>query len=535
MTIDDTDSFVRRDKLAVTSRAKSGLRDRELAQQRAQLDAERKGATSAALRLRPLSGYRFKPPAESAHRVVGSHAPNIWRHKGVSGHFAGRKNDNRARIRFSRGAAQALAYICGETLIDAVTGEQHDYTDKDVVYRATKMPADLKLPAGAVSRADLAREIERAAYKKSENLGLEIIDPIDSHLIKDGEKRGDLDRLLRELADRRAQQLSDATGTAAVAAVHPPDEAGDQRNWHMHVYLPTRKLIVGNGQWRLGAKLDHMQKGARPERFAHEVVRHWGDVQMQVAHERGLDLVLDFRSNRERGVASLPTVHVGRGSVIAAQRGYQQDAIELNDSIRRINEVAARSPAVAALIRDELDRRHREHSSEARRERRALVRQTPVKQITNAIEKALPPSGQKRPMPLPIFMGRLLAQGVAVQRPSVASGGNLNGLRFALLGDPMRAYTGKDLAVHRNGKKMTPYTFPRLLARGLEYDHARDHADTQDPRALTRIAADHRAELAPTPAPTPERQPPSPMNSLDNARQSVARLERAIDDLDLEL
>lgn len=528
---DQRDSLLRRDRLAVAARSKSALRNRQSLQQRAELEAQRKSATSAALRLRPLSTYRFKPGAPTARRVLGAHhRPDVWRHRGVSGHSAGKANDNKSKIRFGRGAAQAIAYVTGDRLIDPVTGQAHDFQKKSVLYAGTCLPAGSSIDPATVSRQALAVEIERSAYKKSENLALEIVDPIDAHLTEHAKNAGGLDELLRDLADRRAQQLSDATGTACVVAVHPPDEQGDQRNYHLHTYIPTRQLVTDEaGRWHLGPKLRHMQRGQHPGKFLSEVVQHWADVQMRAADELGLDLVLDYRSNLERGLDRLPTIHVGRDGTEAAARGHVHNAVEFNARIHAINRIAARNPEVAVLVRDELQRQHRERSNEARRERRALVKPSPTQLITQAIERALPPDGQK--MPLPTFMARLLAQGVVVVRPSVTSGGNLNGLRYALVSDPKTTYSGKQLAVFRNGKKSTPYTFPKLESRGVEFLHARDYGTTQDGRALATLSRQFRAELAPpTPVPQPQKTPP-----LTHSHDAVARIERAIDDLDLEL
>ena len=216
------------------------------------------------------------------------------------GHIAVRTH-NRGR---GHTAAAALAYRAGAALTCSRTGEIHDYRrrEQDGQIAHTGIYAPVKTPL-VESLDALAAAIETAERRQKSRICRDVQMALPAEL-------DEPDRV--ELAQEFAELLAARYNTVAALAVHRPDTAGDERNHHAHVILPTRAL---DDTGQLGAKL-----------------RVLDQVQTSHVEIREIRALWEATANaklRERGIAAAH-VHTGRTEDPAPTLGARDTAIERN-------------------------------------------------------------------------------------------------------------------------------------------------------------------------------------------------------------
>ena len=128
-----------------------------------------------------------------------------------------------------RSSIAAAAYRACTRLVDALTGLVHDYTLK-----RGRLGGGVELPLEAPrwSREELWHAVERAEKRRDAQLAREIIVALDHRLSVDDNM---------ELVRRFVRTLVDQ-GMGVQWDVHAPDRRGDQRNFHAHLLLTTRRI-----------------------------------------------------------------------------------------------------------------------------------------------------------------------------------------------------------------------------------------------------------------------------------------------------
>ena len=236
----------------------------------------------------------------------------------------------------SRGAGQsavaAAAYRSAECILDERTGLTHDFTRRRGVEHV-----EIALPSGvqadwAKDRAKLWNAAERAEVRKDARVAREFEIGVPHQFT--AEQRLEATRLF-------AQALADRYGAAVDFAIHSPQGKSDIRNHHAHLLMTTRVVeaqglgaktqIERENKWLLSQNLPTSQMQLRDIRVLWE----------QVANERlaaaGLDLRIDHRSHRERGLEIEPTRHVGVHATQLQRQGVDVSRVRLDAAAARRN------------------------------------------------------------------------------------------------------------------------------------------------------------------------------------------------------
>ena len=95
-------------------------------------------------------------------------------------------------------------------------------------------------PAGCREQtsAELWNRAEAAEKRKNSTVAREVLAALP-HELNQFQRR--------ELVERMTAQLAGRYGVAGTAGIHAPDREGDQRNWHVHILMTTRRIDPATG------------------------------------------------------------------------------------------------------------------------------------------------------------------------------------------------------------------------------------------------------------------------------------------------
>jgi ATP-dependent exoDNAse (exonuclease V) alpha subunit len=237
-----------------------------------------------------------------------------------------------------RSIVAAAAYRSGEKLIDESTGLVHDYTRRQGVLEAfLVLPSNA--PAWANNRERLWNEATRAEPRANGRFATELELALPHEL--DAAQR-------RKLAETFARDLADRYGVAVDVALHVPGTGRDHRNHHAHVLVSHRELGA-EGFGKIAHK-HSVRKKIRGEYRDVEVVGiaalpsdvsrlrlEWANAVNAAYREAGLDLQVDHRSHRDRGIEREPTQHLGPAAAGMERRGAQSERGDVNREIHAHN------------------------------------------------------------------------------------------------------------------------------------------------------------------------------------------------------
>lgn len=234
-----------------------------------------------------------------------------------------------------RSSVAASAYRTGTELVNQRDGLVHDYT-----HRADVLLAEIILPAGldapwAKDRERLWNAAEAMEVRKDARTAREYEFSLPHELSAEARVR-----LTREFA----QHVADRFEVAVDAAIHAPHREGDQRNVHVHL-LATTRVVHAEG---LGAKSTIEQQnralldaGLPTSTMQLRMLRaDWADFANRALVLDGFDAVLDHRSFADRGIALLPTEHVGVAATQMARKSESVERVALGDEAAEINALA---------------------------------------------------------------------------------------------------------------------------------------------------------------------------------------------------
>lgn len=159
-----------------------------------------------------------------------------------------------------------------------------------------------------------------------------------------------------EIAREFAGYLKDRYQVPVIASIHAPDRHGDDRNWHMHYWFPTRRMDE-NG---LGAKtrvLDDRKTGSQEITYIREAA---ADIINRYLEEAGSDERVDHRSFEDRGSPYLPTIHLGSAASALEREGIRTERGDINRAVRehnhKIDQLVTELAEVEADIAQELEK-----------------------------------------------------------------------------------------------------------------------------------------------------------------------------------
>ena len=242
-----------------------------------------------------------------------------------------------------KSAVAAAAYRSGEKITNEWDGETHDYTHKGgVVHTEILLPPHA--PPSFSDRAALWNSVE--LYEKAGNA--QLAREIDAALPIELSREEQI-RLVREYCS--SQFVS--RGMCVDFAIHDTDSG----NPHCHIMLTMRPLDE-RGAWAAKSKKEYDldENGERIRlpsgRYkTHKIDltgwndkdntllwrRAWADYTNDFLERNGSPERIDHRSNAERGIDEIPTVHMGVAACQMEKKGIATEKGELNRSIQKTN------------------------------------------------------------------------------------------------------------------------------------------------------------------------------------------------------
>ena len=242
-----------------------------------------------------------------------------------------------------KSAVAAAAYRSGEKLTNEWDGMTHDYTRKGgVVHTEIMLPPHA--PPSFSDRSTLWNSVE--LYEKAGNA--QLAREIDAALPIELSREEQI-RLVREYCS--SQFVS--RGMCVDYAIHDTGKG----NPHCHIMLTMRPLDE-RGTWAAKSKKEYGldENGERIRlpsgRYkTHKIDltgwndkdntllwrRAWADYTNDFLERNGSPERIDHRSNAERGIDEIPTVHMGVAACQMEKKGIATEKGELNRSIQKTN------------------------------------------------------------------------------------------------------------------------------------------------------------------------------------------------------
>ena len=242
-----------------------------------------------------------------------------------------------------KSAVAAAAYRSGEKLTNEWDGMTHDYTRKGgVVHTEIMLPPHA--PLSFSDRSTLWNSVE--LYEKAGNA--QLAREIDAALPIELSREEQI-RLVREYCS--SQFVS--RGMCVDYAIHDTDKG----NPHCHIMLTMRPLDE-RGAWAAKSKKEYDldENGERIRLPSGRYKTHkvdltgwndkdntllwrkaWADFTNDFLERNGSPERIDHRSNAERGIDEIPTVHMGVAACQMEKKGIATEKGELNRSIQKTN------------------------------------------------------------------------------------------------------------------------------------------------------------------------------------------------------
>lgn len=216
-----------------------------------------------------------------------------------------------------RSATGAAAYRSAERIVDARTGEVHDYTRK-----AGVLATALVLPGGAKpDRSEFWNGVEQHHKRGDAVLAREFTLALPAELPDTARER---------LAFDYGRELADRYGVAVDVALHEPDKEGDQRNYHAHVLMSACHVTADGTLGKKAVELDpiHCQR-AKLENFAERERPRWAALHNERMAEHGRAERIDHRSLEAQGIDREPQQHLGVAAMGYERRTGQSSVLRL--------------------------------------------------------------------------------------------------------------------------------------------------------------------------------------------------------------
>ena len=210
-----------------------------------------------------------------------------------------------------RSVVAAAAYRAGEKVADDRLGVVWDFTAKrGVLHSEIIAPEDA--PEWVKDRAELWNAAERAEDKSTRRssaaTGRDIILALPHELTHEQRVAA-----VREFATSLTQRY----GVAVDFAIHAPDRHSDDRNYHAHLLMTTRRI----GPAGFGAKTRELDDYKTGPGEIETMRRSWEQIGNRALERAGLDIRIDCRSFADQGIDREATVHLGP---VAAAHGTQR-------------------------------------------------------------------------------------------------------------------------------------------------------------------------------------------------------------------
>ena len=248
-----------------------------------------------------------------------------------------------------RSAVASIAYRAGIAITDERLGKTYDYTKRHgVLWTGLATPNDVK-----IDRNELWNLAEKSENRSNSRTAREIVINIPHELMQGDQGTGSM------LAHEFASQLSSKYQIAVDVAVHAPDKQGDNRNFHAHLLLTTRKLEQDrHGNIKLTDKSQLEMSNTQLKQAGllsnqdelKEIRKAWADLTNEYLAEHGINERIDHRSHKDRGLDTLPTVKMGWQATELERQGIHTDVGNKNRDIRAYNANLVQQKILASEI-----------------------------------------------------------------------------------------------------------------------------------------------------------------------------------------
>ncbi len=231
-------------------------------------------------------------------------------------------------------AIAAAAYRSGERLYDEQAAMLKYYPSREDRIVFTDIMAPKNAPEWVHDRDQLWNRVEQAEKRKDSQLAREIEISLPHELTPEQRVW-----LIKDFAREEFVRK----GYAVDIAIHAPDRDSDERNYHAHLLITTRRL--GPDGFSLTKESDTERRAKRNAGWTREKeLTHWRKQWATLANRHlerhGHEARIDHRSLIEQGIDPKerePTVHVGYAAKEIAARGAQSDRMD------QLNELLARN------------------------------------------------------------------------------------------------------------------------------------------------------------------------------------------------
>lgn len=258
-------------------------------------------------------------------------------------------------------AVAAAAYRAGARYTDERTEKVHDYTRKSAVDETF-----LVCPHDTFSEpTEMWNAAEAAEKRKNSTVAREYEISLPAELPRESQK---------QLAREMSEYISKKYGVGIQASLH---KIGTD-NPHVHILSTTRE-ITPEGFGKKTRVLDDRKTGAEEIKAMRE---HWAAICNRELERHNKPSRVDHRSNAERKIEALPSVHEGPSASALAQRGRYSERRRENSRRREINKlirIAQREVLAADHAQIEAEHALAVHRETVRTEREAAANEAPRK------------------------------------------------------------------------------------------------------------------------------------------------------------
>lgn len=243
-----------------------------------------------------------------------------------------------------RSATASAAYRAGVEILDERTGLKHDYSQRNGVVLSLAFDKNENI----LDRSKLWNKAEKAENRRDGRTAREWILAIPHELVPI--KESDQKNIGRNEGAKAvfafAKLLAERYDVAVDVAIHSPDKAGDNRNWHAHILTTTRKFELNEQGFILGSKADielsntkRKERGLASSSFEIKDLRkEWAYIANQFLKQYGSNERIDHRSLKDQGIERQPTIKLGWQASAMERRGKVSERGDINRRIKSYNE-----------------------------------------------------------------------------------------------------------------------------------------------------------------------------------------------------
>jgi len=229
-----------------------------------------------------------------------------------------------------RSATASSAYRAGEKIVDLRTGEPHDYTKKQGV-EYTEIVSNLNYP---LSRSEVWNTSELTETRKNSRVAREFIVALPNEL--NSEQR-------KDLAKEFTEDLVNRYSVVADLAIHAPSHDGDDRNYHAHIMITTRKASIVDNELKLTDKADlELSNTQRKDRGLcvtqdeiKKIRETWANMANRALELSGSKEQIDHRSYEDQNLDLESTIHEGPKVTQLRRKGIETEISKHNDQVKR--------------------------------------------------------------------------------------------------------------------------------------------------------------------------------------------------------